>query len=86
MQLGSLSVELGLSDVVAIGELPRVRQPFTEHRRYEGGHKGSSYQVTAWCWPERVHASHAARCVARHGVRSQPVPVALMGECSIPVV
>ena len=24
--------------------------------------------------------------VARHGVRSQPVPVALVGECSIPVV
>jgi hypothetical protein len=23
---------------------------------------------------------------ARHGVRSQPVPVALVGECSIPVV
>jgi mono/diheme cytochrome c family protein len=26
------------------------------------------------------------RCVACHGVRSQPVPVALVGECSIPVV
>ena len=33
-----------------------------------------------------VRASHAARCVARHGVRSHPVPVALVGECSIPVV
>ena len=32
------------------------------------------------------NASHAARCVARHGVRSHPVPVALVGECSIPVV
>jgi hypothetical protein len=31
-------------------------------------------------------ASHAARCVARHGVRSHAVPVALVGECSIPVV
>jgi mono/diheme cytochrome c family protein len=29
---------------------------------------------------------HAARCVACHGVRSHPVPVALVGECSIPVV
>jgi hypothetical protein len=29
---------------------------------------------------------HAARCAARHGVRSHPVPVALVGECSIPVV
>src|SRR5215831_5667069 len=31
-------------------------------------------------------ASQAARCVARHGVFSHPVPVALTGECSIPVV
>jgi len=27
-----------------------------------------------------------ARCVACQGVRSRPVPVALVGECSIPVV
>ena len=33
----------------------------------------------------RFNASHAARCVACHGVRSHPVPVALVGECSIPV-
>jgi len=33
-----------------------------------------------------AHASHPARCVACHGVRSHPVPVALVGECSIPVV
>jgi hypothetical protein len=33
-----------------------------------------------------VSASSAARCVACHGVRSQPVPVALVGECSMPVV
>ena len=32
------------------------------------------------------NASHAARCVACHGVRSHPVPVALVGECSVPVV
>ena len=32
----------------------------------------------------RLSASHVARCVACHG--SQPVPVALVGECSIPVV
>jgi len=31
-------------------------------------------------------ASHAARCVACHGVRSHPVPVALVSECSFPVV
>jgi hypothetical protein len=33
-----------------------------------------------------LNASHAARCVARHGVRSHAAPVALVGECSIPVV
>jgi hypothetical protein len=32
------------------------------------------------------NAAHAPRCVGRHGVRSHPVPVALVGECSIPVV
>jgi hypothetical protein len=31
-------------------------------------------------------ASHAARCVACHGVRSHAVPVALVAECSMPVV
>src|SRR5437870_3615155 len=33
--------------------------------------------------PQRLHA---ARCVACHGVLSHPVPVALVGECSIPLV
>jgi len=32
------------------------------------------------------NASHAARCVACQGVRSHPVPVALVGERSIQVV
>src|SRR5205823_5320322 len=36
--------------------------------------------------PPFRNASHAARCVACQGVRSQPVPVALVGECSVPVV
>ncbi len=31
-----------------------------------------------------VNAAHAALCAACHGVRSHPVPVALVGECSIP--
>src|SRR5207237_893528 len=30
--------------------------------------------------------SPRARCVACRGVRAQPVPVALVGECSIPLV
>jgi hypothetical protein len=33
-----------------------------------------------------LSASRAARFVACHGVRSHPVPVALVGECSMPVV
>ena len=31
-----------------------------------------------------LNASHAARCTAWQGVRSHPVPVAPVGECSIP--
>jgi hypothetical protein len=34
----------------------------------------------------RLSASHAARCVVCQGVRSHPVPVTLVGLCSIPVV
>ena len=33
-----------------------------------------------------LSASHAARCVACQAVRSHPVPVALVIECSIPLV
>ena len=33
-----------------------------------------------------LRVSQAATWTACHGVRSQPVPVALVGECSIPVV
>src|SRR5207245_10596505 len=33
-----------------------------------------------------VSASRAACWTARRGIRSHPVPVALVGECSIPVV
>jgi hypothetical protein len=34
----------------------------------------------------RSAPTHAARCVARHGVRSHSVPVELVGECSTPLV
>jgi hypothetical protein len=33
-----------------------------------------------------LSASNAARCVACHSVRSHPVPVALVGKCSNPVM
>jgi hypothetical protein len=35
---------------------------------------------------ETHSAAHAARCTARHGVGSHPVPVVLVGGCSIPLV
>jgi hypothetical protein len=43
----------------------------------------SYFETISRCF---VNASHAARCIACHGVRSHAVPVALVGECSIPVV
>ena len=36
--------------------------------------------------PAFLNASHAARCVARHGVCSHADAVALVIECSIPIV
>jgi len=51
----------------------------------EGWLAGSLAELNYWrC--ARSSASHAARCVARHGVRSQSVPIALAVESSIPVV
>ena len=44
------------------------------------------------CPPTRTDSGNfevvtrSAPWTARHGVRSHPVPVALVGECSIPVV
>ena len=37
-------------------------------------------------FPQDIHAAKGFGCVACHGVRSHPVPVALVGECSMPVV
>ena len=45
VELGPLAVELGLSDVVAIGELARVGQPLAENWRDEGRHKKPSDQL-----------------------------------------
>jgi Domain of unknown function (DUF6538)/Phage integrase SAM-like domain len=50
---------------------------------YHGDHPSSRHRLVSSAF---VNASHAARCVACHGVRSHPVPVALVGECSMPVV
>jgi hypothetical protein len=46
----------------------------------------STYQSIDTTLSAFFSASHAARCVAFHGVRSHPVLVALVGECSMPVV
>ena len=48
----------------------------------EGMKRGSNLRIT--CAIRSLEASHVARRVACHGVRSQPVPVALVGECSGP--
>jgi hypothetical protein len=55
-----------------------------------GSRSSVSIKVSVWLFImvsfAFLSASHAARCVACHGIGSQPVPVALVGECSIPVV
>jgi len=48
---------------------------------YSGRACGSLADLDYW---RLSNASHAARRVACHGVRSHAVPVALVGECSIP--
>ena len=50
-----------------------------------GGLAGSLADLNYWRLT-LSNASQATRCVACHGVGSHPVPVALVGECSIPVV
>jgi len=52
-----------------------------DKRRAEG-QEGATHRVVSAFFS----ASHAARCVACHGVRSQLVPIAPAGLCSIPVV
>jgi hypothetical protein len=60
-----------------------------------GHHRLADLAAPSWAEFSLIHevllsvfdsASHAARYVACHGVRSDAVPVALVGECSIPVV
>jgi len=48
----------------------------------DADHPRHSPSCTAVAVFARLDASHAARCVACHGVHSHPVPVALVGECS----
>ena len=47
-----------------------------------GDHPSSRHRLVSSVF---FNASHAARCVACHGARSHPVPVALVGECSTPI-
>ena len=70
-----LAIRIHISDLHggAAAALPRPMKSALAHFRYAA--------------PSFLRASQAAaRCVACHGVRSHPVPVALVGECSIPVV
>jgi hypothetical protein len=53
---------------------------------YEDAAARSTFQFVATISSALFNASHAARCVACHGVRSHAEPVALVGECSIPLM
>ena len=60
------------------------REPDQPHAHLGGGWLAGSLTEPNYGRCARSNASHAARCVACHGVRSHPVPVALVGECSMP--
>jgi hypothetical protein len=51
--------------------------------KFIAAHGGKLGALRGYHRSSRQDSSHAARCVARHGVRYQPVPVALVGECSM---
>src|SRR5262249_47417338 len=61
------------------------REPDPPHGHLPGMVGGSLAELNYWRHA-RSRASHAGRCVACQGVGSQPVPVAPVGDCSIPVV
>jgi hypothetical protein len=65
----------------ATGQLAAVGQA-EDGRHHERDADGAEFHFML----VRQMVFHAARCVACHGVRSRAVPVALVGECSIPVV
>src|SRR4029453_13033815 len=75
-QAGAVAVNLGVL-------LAELNEPDgVTHRRHLQGMLAS---VAGAPLPSTVFgASHAARCVACHGVRSHPVPVALVGEHGAP--
>ena len=61
------------------------REPDQPHGHLVGMAGGSLADLNyGWC--ARSNAAHAARCVACQGVSSHAEPVALVGECSIPLV
>jgi hypothetical protein len=59
------------------------REPDQPHRHLDGGWLAGSLAGLNYGRRARSISSHAARCVACQGVRSHPVPVALVGECSV---
>ena len=64
-----------------LNSLPRLVHPPAERSVTTAG--ASRFRPSPL---DQIREGHAARCVECHGVRSHPVPVALVGECSMPVV
>src|SRR4030095_6103916 len=60
--------------------------PAAEDGRFVTGFERESHSSNAACSQSftRLSASHAARCAARHGVRSHAVPVALVDKPALP--
>ena len=68
VKLGALAIELGLGEVAAVLELPRIAQAVTEHEGDEG-HGGVLGIMISGCWGERF----AATVVPLTGSSSSPI-------------
>jgi len=91
--MGGLNTSLTSSPPPGDPGTDQTEQNTRDDHGDRGPNKGESqtHQIGHWMVPPCVieacrSAIHAAPWTARHGVRSHPVPVALVGECSIPVV
>jgi len=74
-----------VSDVSAWGSQQALKKPTIERVIHLGTRGDPRQAENEKGLSSFLSASHAARYIACHGVGSHPVPVALVGECSIPV-
>ena len=90
VELGPLTVELGLSDVVAIGKLAEVGQPLAEHGRDEGEHDYSSYSEaerqsgrriprTYYCYQREPCVKHPIDTPPHYAQKCPPMNEDLLG-------